>query len=62
MSHSSGPSHVLMAIGRTKEQAGNSLRMSISKYTTEKEIKQVLYVLPKIVKRIKSADKMFGRK
>ena len=24
MSHSSGPSHVLMAIGRTKEQAGNS--------------------------------------
>ena len=38
MSHSSKTSHVLKAIGLRDEKAANSLRISISRFTTEEEV------------------------
>ena len=43
------PSHVLMAIGLTHEQAHGSLRMSLGRYTTDEHIDYVLETLPGIV-------------
>ena len=47
------PSHVLMAIGLSHEQAHGSLRFSLGKYTSEEEIDYVLAVLPGIVKKLR---------
>ncbi len=46
-------SHVLKAIGLTDLQANTSIRLSISKYTTEKEIKYVLEKLKNIVEKLR---------
>ncbi|KYK27342.1 cysteine desulfurase NifS [Euryarchaeota archaeon SM23-78] len=51
--HTLEPSHVLQAIGRRKEEANGSLRLSISRFTTEQEIDYVLKVLPGIVKKLR---------
>lgn len=47
------PSHVLLALGLSNEEAHSSLRFTLGKYTTEKEINKVLKILPKIVKRLR---------
>jgi len=47
------PSQVLMATGLRPEQAHGSLRVSLGRFTTEKEIDQLIKVLPKIVKHIR---------
>jgi cysteine desulfurase len=47
------PSHVLMAIGLKHEQAHGSLRLSLGKENTEKDIDYVLEVLPVIVKNLR---------
>lgn len=47
------PSHVLQAIGLSKAQANGSIRLSISRFTTEQEIEYVLKVLPGIVKKLR---------
>lgn len=43
------PSHVLLSIGLPHEVAHGSLRLTLSKYTTEEEIDKVIAVVPKIV-------------
>ena len=43
------PSHVLLAIGLVHEVAHGSLRLTLSKYTTEEEIDEVIKVVPEIV-------------
>ena len=48
------PSHVLLAIGLSHEQAHGSLRFSLGKWTNEEEIKQVLDILPKIVAKLRA--------
>ncbi len=45
------PSHVLMAIGLSHEQAHGSLRMTLGEETSEEDIRYVLSVLPGIVER-----------
>jgi len=52
-SHSLEPSHVLQAIGLSKAEANGSLRLSISRFTTEEEIKYLLDVLPPIIKKLR---------
>ena len=52
-SHSLEPSHVLRAIGLDHLKSNTSVRLSISKYTTEEEINYVLEVLPKIVEKLR---------
>jgi len=52
-SHSLEPSHVLNAIGLSPVQSNSSIRMSLSKYTTEEEIDFVLEKLQKIVEKLR---------
>jgi len=47
------PSHVLLAIGLRPEQAHGSIRISLGRRTTEKEVDYFLSVLPKIVKDLR---------
>lgn len=43
------PSHVLLAIGRPHEVAHGSLRLTLSKFTTEEEVDKVIEEVPKII-------------
>jgi cysteine desulfurase len=48
------PSHVLLALGLSYQQAHGSLRFSLGKWTTDDEIEQVLNVLPGIVNKLRA--------
>ncbi len=48
------PSHMLLAMGLSHEQAHGSLRFSLGKWTTEGEIERVLDVLPSIVAKLRA--------
>ncbi len=48
------PSHVLLALGLSHEQAHGSLRFSLGKWTIEEEIERVLGVLPGIVAKLRA--------
>ena len=52
-SHSLEKSHVLTAIGLSHIGINSSVRLSISKYTTQEEIDYVLEVLAKIVEKLR---------
>lgn len=52
-SNSLKTSHVLLATNLTPTQANSSIRISISKYTTEKEIEYFLKKIKKITKRLR---------
>ncbi len=47
------PSHVLIATGLKHEQAHGSLRVTLGRWTTEKEINYFLKVLPPIIKKLR---------
>lgn len=47
------PSHVLLATGLRHEQAQGSLRISLGKWTTEKEINYLLKVLPGVINNLR---------
>lgn len=48
------PSHVLLAIGLPHEVAHGSLRLTLSKYTTEAEIDKVIETVPKVVELLRN--------
>ena len=48
------PSHVLLALGLSHEQAHGSLRFSLGKWTTKEEIGRVLEVLPLVVAKLRA--------
>lgn len=52
-SHSLETSHVLKALGMTPLEANSSIRVSISKYTTEEEVDYFLNTIPKIVEKLR---------
>jgi len=52
-SKSLAPSHVLTAMGIPPEKAHGSIRFSLSRYTTEEEIDEVIRVLPPIIKKLR---------
>ena len=51
------PSHVLIALGRTVEQAQGALRFSLGKWTTEADIDKALEELPKLINRLREEKK-----
>jgi cysteine desulfurase len=48
------PSHVLLAIGLAHEEAHGSLLFTLGKQNTEEDVKHVLSLLPRIVKRLRA--------
>jgi len=48
------PSHALLAIGLAHEEAHGSLLFTLGKQNTEEDVKYVLGLLPKIVKRLRA--------
>lgn len=46
------PSHVLLAMGRSREEAGGSLRFSLGRTTQEAEIDETLDVLARVIARL----------
>ncbi len=48
------PSHVLLAMGLSHEQAHGSLRFSLGRLTSEEEIERVLDILPRIVAKLRA--------
>jgi cysteine desulfurase len=51
------PSHVLLAMGLSREQASSSIRFSFGRFNQEKDVDRVLEVLPGIVDRIRQVKK-----
>ncbi len=51
------PSHVLLAMGLTKEQAVSSLRFSFGRFSEVSDIDLVIGKLPTIVERIRQINK-----
>lgn len=49
------PSHVLLALGRTEDQAIGTLRFSLGALSTQEDINKVLEVLPNVVAKARSA-------
>jgi cysteine desulfurase len=48
------PSHVLLALGLSPEQAHGSLRFTLGRENTEEDIERVLEVLPPIVAKLRA--------
>ena len=48
------PSHVLLAIGRTADQAQGTLRITLGRDNTQENVDYLLEVLPKLVERLRS--------
>ncbi|MBU2640160.1 MAG: cysteine desulfurase [Nanoarchaeota archaeon] len=47
------PSYVLTALGLSNEEANGSLRLTLSRFTTEEEVNHVLTELPKIITKLR---------
>jgi cysteine desulfurase len=57
-SHKLEPSHVLIAIGCAPEKAHGSLRLTLGRSNTEKDVDYVLKVLPLVVKKLRKMSPM----
>ena len=55
------PSHVLLAIGRPHEVAHGSLRLTLSKYTTESEIDYVIKKVPEVVTYLRNMSPVWDQ-
>ena len=47
------PSHVLLALGLSEEVAHGSLRLTLGKYNTAKDIEKVIKVLPAVIQKLR---------
>ena len=54
------PSHVLQALGLSREQALGSIRLSLGRETVERDIGRVLAVLPEVVTRLRTVPSSAG--
>ncbi len=58
MSNTNAQSHVLAAIGLSREDQESSIRFTLGKETTEKNIDYVMKVLPEIVEKMRVVRKI----
>ena len=56
------PSHVLLSIGRPHELCHGSLRLSLGRYTQEKEIDRFLEVFPNVVSKLRAMSPLYDAK
>ena len=55
------PSHVLLAIGLIHEIAHGSLRLTLSKYTTQEEIEKTIVAVKKVVKYLRKISPVWDK-
>jgi len=55
------PSHVLLAIGRPHEIAHGSLRLSLSRYTTQAQVDHALAVVPPVVEYLRGISPVWEK-
>jgi len=55
------PSHVLLAIGRPHGVAHGSLRLSLSRYTTQEEVEHALAVVPPVVEYLRGISPVWEK-
>lgn len=48
------PSHVLAAIGKTREQARSSVRFSVGRYNAQQDVDCTLAILPEVARRLRA--------
>jgi cysteine desulfurase len=53
------PSHVLLALGLSPEQAHGSLRFTLGRENSEADVEMVLKVLPGIVTKLRAMSPLF---
>jgi cysteine desulfurase len=53
-SHSAEPSHVLLALGLSHNEAESSLRLTLSTGTTDADVEYVLEILPKSISKLRA--------
>ena len=53
-SRSLEPSHVLLALGLSHEEAHGSLRLTLGRYTTSQEVDRFLKILPPVIERLRT--------
>lgn len=56
------PSHVLTAMGRVPEQAHGSIRITLSKYTTEKEVDFTIQKMKKVIEVLRKLSPLTSKK
>ena len=54
------PSHVLLAMGLSAEQAHGSIRISLGRGTTAEEVEQVLEILPRVIEKTRRISSAYG--
>jgi cysteine desulfurase len=52
------PSHVLLAIGRSKQEAKSSIRITLGKYTKQDDIIRLMKILPKLVTKLRKVKSL----
>jgi cysteine desulfurase len=55
------PSHVLAAIGKTKEEARSSIRFSFGRYNAPEDVDYALDVLPEVAARLRAISRNWGK-
>lgn len=50
------PSHVLSAMGRSKDEAASSIRISLGRFTEQDDINYVSDIIPRIIQRIRKTN------
>ena len=55
------PSHVLLALGRPHEIAHGSLRLSLSRYTTQEEVDHALAAIPPVVEYLRGISPVWEK-
>ena len=55
------PSHVMLSIGKSHEEAHGSVRFSLGRLTTEAEINKVLAEFPPIVERLRNMSPLYKK-
>ncbi len=54
------PSHVLLAMGLSREEAKTSLRFSVAADTREEELDHAVETIPRVISRLRSVSPSFG--
>ena len=55
---SNDPSHVLLALGKTKEQAKSAIRITLGNSTTNKQLDYVLNILPNLIQKLHKTNNL----